>query len=213
MKNNTLSASELSSEGFCLLSGHSNGDWHCLAMKFFKKYNGYVKSNRLSWCFQRVLLLLSFLFLSGISPFEVDELPGAKAPEFTLRDINGNFVSITALRGNVIVLNFWATWCPPCKDEMPSLNSLYNQYKDRGLEVLALATNGSVQKVKDFLETTSVDFTVLFDKGTKVARQYKVYSIPTTFLIDRSGLIVERYLGETDWTSPEVTGKIEELLR
>lgn len=165
----------------------------------------------------RALVIVPF-FLFLISPLparaiEVTLSERAKAPEFALKDLNGNYVSITALRGKVIVLNFWATWCPPCKDEMPSLNELYNKYKDKGLVVLAVTLNKSEDAVKDFLESTPLDFAILLQDSSKVSKQYKVYSIPATFVIDKGGFIVKKYQGPEDWVSPNIIKAIEELLK
>jgi peroxiredoxin len=164
----------------------------------------------------KALLPLAFLLLFSPLPagaIEVNLTERAKAPEFALKDLDGNYVSIIALRGKVIVLNFWATWCPPCKDEMPSLNQLYGRYKDKGLVVLAVSLNKSKEAVKDFLETTPLDFTMLLDDGSKVTKQYKVYSIPATFVIDKGGFIVRKYQGPEEWVSPKIIKTIEELLK
>ncbi len=164
---------------------------------------------------KKILIILTFILLAAqkpISPWEIDGLTGKKAPEFTLKDINGRNVSIASLRGKVVLINFWATWCPPCRAEMPSMNRLYREYKGKGLEILAISTDNSASKVKDYISQNSLAFQVLMDDNIKVARQYKVFSLPTTFLIDRNGIIVDRFLGEQDWISPEQKKRIEELL-
>lgn len=164
---------------------------------------------------KKILIILTFILLAAqkpISPWEIEGLTGKKAPEFTLKDVNGRNVSIASLRGKVVLINFWATWCPPCRAEMPSMNRLYREYKGKGLEVLAISTDNSASKVKDYISKNSLSFQVLMDDNIKVARQYKVFSLPTTFLIDRNGIIVDRFLGEQDWISPELKKRIEELL-
>lgn len=164
---------------------------------------------------KKIFIILTFILLAAqkpISPWEIDGLTGKKAPEFTLKDVNGRNVSIASLRGQVVLINFWATWCPPCRAEMPSMNRLYREYKGKGLEILAISTDNSASKVKDYISKNSLAFQVLMDDNIKVARQYKVFSLPTTFLIDRNGIIVDRFLGEQDWISPELKKRIEELL-
>lgn len=160
------------------------------------------------------MLLFAFLFLTAEapSPWGIDELVGKKAPEFSLKDMNEKTVSLSSFKGNVVIVGFWATWCPPCRGEMPSLNKLYRELRNRGLVILAVSTDRSVPSVKDFLSKTPVDFPVLMDSDSKVSRQFKVFSLPTTFLLDKNGAIVQRYLGEEEWDSPKIREKITTLL-
>src|SRR4030042_3298294 len=131
----------------------------------------------------------------GISPLNSDKIVNSKAPDFTLKDLNGKTVSLSAFKGKVVLLNFFATWCPPCRAEMPALNKLYHTLKPRGLEVISVSTDRSINDIKDFLETHKVDFPILFDADRNVAKQYRVFSMPTTFLINRNGVIVEKFYG------------------
>lgn len=165
---------------------------------------------------KKMLLLSALLFLltgaSAPDPWAINGLVGGKAPLFTLNDVDGNQVSITDFRGKVILLNFWATWCPPCRDELPVFNKLRSDYKGKKFEVVAVSTDRSLPAIKRFLKKVPLDFIILHDKDIKTARSYKVFSLPTTFLIDRSGRVVEMFLGEMNWTSPELREKIDELL-
>jgi peroxiredoxin len=148
----------------------------------------------------------------GMSPLNSDNIVNSKAPDFALKDMSGRTVSLTALKGKVVLLNFFATWCPPCRAEMPSFNRLYRSLKQRGLEVVAVSSDRSINDIKDFLEKNKVDFPVLFDTDRGTTKQYRVFSMPTTFLINKNGVIVEKFYGEYDWTEPETRGKIEKLL-
>lgn len=152
------------------------------------------------------------LFAAQPSPWEIEGLIGKKAPDFALKDINNKPFNLSSLRGKVVILNFWATWCPPCRAEMPSLNNLYREFRNKGLEVVAISTDRYSSIIKDYISKNPIDFTVLIDTDNKVSRQFKVFSIPTTFLIDRNGIIIERYLGEENWASPEIKKKIKEAL-
>jgi peroxiredoxin len=154
-----------------------------------------------------------FLGLAMLQAAEAAEVVGEMAPEFALRELGGGYVSVTALRGHVVLLNFWATWCPPCRDEMPALDSLYDTYSGRGLRVLAVASDSSERSIKEFFETTAVSYTVIRDAGSRVQRLYGAYSIPTTFLIDRRGVVVKKYTGPQEWLSTGITGLLEDLLR
>lgn len=164
--------------------------------------------------FQIASLFCLYTISSAVppSPWEIEGLIGKKAPDFTLRDINNRPFNLSSLRGKVVILNFWATWCPPCRAEMPPLNNLYREMRNKGLEVVAISTDRSSSVIKDYISKNPIDFTVLIDTDNKVSRQFKVFSIPTTFLIDRNGIIIERYLGEENWTSPEIKKKIKEVL-
>lgn len=158
-----------------------------------------------------VLSLSTALYAAPPSPWEIEGLKGKKAPDLILRDINNRPFNLSSLRGRVVILNFWATWCPPCRAEMPSLNNLYRELRNRGLEVVAVSADRSDSAVRDYVSRNKLDFTVLIDPDNRVSREFKVFSIPTTFLIDRNGIIIERFLGEEDWTSPEIKRKIKEL--
>lgn len=147
-----------------------------------------------------------------ISPFEIDRLVNSKAPEFILKDIYGNSHALSSLKGKVVLLNFWATWCPPCKAEMPSFNRLYREMRPRGLEIIAVSNDNAISYVKEYLTKNSFDFRVLWDENKNITKKYKVFTVPTTFLIDKQGIIVEKFLGEYTWTSPEIRKKIEKLL-
>lgn len=172
---------------------------------------------------QKAFLISAFIFFAAdaaivagddgqLSPFEIDKLEKTKAPDFTLKNLNGKDVSLSSLKGRVVLLNFFATWCPPCIIEMPSFNRLYNEMKSRGLEVVAVSTDRSIGDVKDYANKKGLNFQILFDGGRAVTRLYKVFSMPTTFLIDRNGIILEKFFGEYDWTDTEIKKKLEKLL-
>jgi peroxiredoxin len=160
------------------------------------------------------MLLLTFLFLTAEapSPWGIDELVGKKAPDFVLKDMNERPVSLSSLKGSVVLINFWATWCPPCRGEMPSLNKLYKEYGNKGLVVVAVSTDRSASSVRDFLGKHPVDFSVLMDSDSKVSRQFKVFSLPTTFLLDKNGTVLQRYLGEEEWDSDAIRSQIKTAL-
>ncbi len=166
------------------------------------------------------LLALAFLFLilpSGVlagppSPFDVEKLSGQAAPDFTLKDLEGNTVSLSSFKGKVVFLNFWATWCPPCKDELPSIEKLHNLMKQKGLVVLAVSMDKSPGRVKEFLKQHPVSFRVLMDDNASASRAYKVFSLPMTFIIDKRGVLIEKHFGEKDWSKPDALQSIEALL-
>ncbi|MDI6800841.1 MAG: TlpA disulfide reductase family protein [Thermodesulfovibrionales bacterium] len=163
--------------------------------------------------FSVLCLLSSDAFPQPPSPFAVEKLSGQKASDFTLKDMAGNPVSLSSFKGKVVLLNFWATWCPPCKAELPSMNKLNQLLKGKGLVILAVSTDRAVIDVSNFLKKNPVNFTVIVDYNLNVSRNlYKVFMVPTTFLIDKRGVIAEKYFGEQDWAEPEIIKTIETLL-
>ncbi len=156
--------------------------------------------------------LVTDVYSETLSPYAVEKISGQKAPDFSLKDMNGNPVSLSSFKGKVILLNFWATWCPPCRDEIPSMDKLNRQLKDKGFMVLSVSVDRSLSAIADFIKKAPVSFPVLIDDKQKVTKSlYKVYTIPTTFLINRNGIIVEKFFGEHDWTEPEMVKKVEAL--
>jgi len=164
-----------------------------------------------------ILLFITFLPTTDLkgelfSPWAIEELVGKKAPEFKVRDLSGNSVSLSSFKGRPILLNFWATWCPYCREERPYLNSLHREYKDRGLVIVSVSIDRSSQRVKAYLKRIPVDFVVLHDSSNKAARDYSVYSLPTSFLINRDSVIKYRFVGLKNWTDKGLKKLIEKLL-
>lgn len=146
------------------------------------------------------------------SPFDIEKLSGQKAPEFALKDLSGGEVSLSSFKGKTVLLNFWATWCPPCKDELPTIEKLHQAMKHRGLVILAVSVDTSAAKVRDYVRERPVSFSVLLDTTLSVSRSYKVFSLPMTFIIDKRGVIVDKHFGHRDWSKPEMMKSIEALL-
>ncbi len=133
--------------------------------------------------------------------------PGKEAPDFTLKTLDGRSVSLKDYRGKVVLVNFWATWCPPCREEMPLFEEVYEKYREKGFEVLAVSTDSSKEAVTDFVKKYKLKFTVLFDDAN-VANIYGIQGLPTSFLIDREGKIVKVRLGKYK----EIEGDLKKVL-
>ena len=170
-----------------------------------------------------LLLLLILLSFSGCGEQPTDTVRtavtsgaevGRTAPDFTLTDMQGQQVTLSALKGKVVILNFWATWCPPCRQEMPSMEELYRTYKEQGLVILAVnVEENGAPLVKRFLERTPYSFPILLDGSAVVQNNYMVYRLPETFIIDRNGNVVEKVTGAVDWTSGPFFKLVKSLVK
>ena len=134
---------------------------------------------------------------SSLTPGLTAETGASAAPEFRLKDIDGRAVSLSDFRGKVVILDFWATWCPPCRREIPDLISLQTQYKARGLQIVGVALD-EPDKVKGFAQYTGMNYPVLLGNDDVSALYGGISGIPTTFIIDRNGKIAERFIGFTE---------------
>jgi peroxiredoxin len=139
----------------------------------------------------------------------------APAPDFSLQDIDGKKFSLKEYRGKVVLLNFWATWCPPCRREMPSMERLNRNFKGKDFVVLALNQMEDSDQVFTYTAELEVSptFTILFDKNSDVSRAYGVLGLPTTYLIDKKGNIRFRAIGGRDFDHPEVKKQILQLMQ
>lgn len=139
---------------------------------------------------------------------------GFIAPNFTLPDLNGRQLNLSEFRGKkAVFLNFWASWCPSCQREMPTMERLYQQFKVRDLEIVAVSIDKDKADVAKFTETHALTFPVLLDPDLRVAREYRVTAIPTHYFIDRQGVIRSRGVGAKDWSKRETWKAIEGLLQ
>ena len=163
--------------------------------------------------------ILAFVFVGIVtSMFCISCTSGAKqgasvgqaAPDFTLKDFNGNQVSLSDFKGKVVVLNFWATWCGPCREEIPHMDALYKQYKEQGLVVIGINAEANHKNVEKFAEA-KMSYTVLLD-GEAQGREYGVTGIPCTFYVDRKGIVRHRDVGFGPGKEKEIQQKIVELL-
>ena len=151
----------------------------------------------------------------SIASASIPESPrvGFLAPSFTLPDIDGKMVKLEDLRGKVILLNFWATWCGPCTLEMPSMEELYREFNDQGFEILALSSDFQGSRVtKPFKEQYELTFPILHDLEQDVNATYRIRSIPASLLIGKDGVITYRVPGARDWYSDKARGMIQQLL-
>jgi len=146
-----------------------------------------------------------------------DERPeeGHFAPDFTLKTLDGKAVRLSTLRGKkVVLINFWATWCPPCRLEMPTMERIYSDYKAKGFEILAINIEPDAkEEIREFTRELRLTFPVLLDPDMRVTRKYRLIGLPVSMLIDRQGIIRSKDIGYHDWTSRDSRKRLEDLLQ
>lgn len=135
---------------------------------------------------------------------------GSNAPDFTVQD-SDHKVTLSQFRGQVVVLNFWATWCPPCVEETPSLVRMQARLKDKGVVVLAVSIDDDDAAYHRFLKEYGVNMVTVRDEARKAATLYGTFGWPETFVIDRQGVVRRKFIGPVEWTSPEVTDYLGRL--
>jgi peroxiredoxin len=142
----------------------------------------------------------------------IEPVPEMPAPDFVLKDVDGKTVRLHDLKGKVILLNLWATWCPSCRFEMPSMESLHKDYSERGLVVLAVAFQENADAVRSFYQEHELSFPGLLDPTATVFELYQTWSLPTTFVINKRGYIVAKAIGYRDWHSESSKSLFTRLL-
>lgn len=152
------------------------------------------------------MMMLATACYSGSRPPRV----GSAAKDFSLRDSDRN-VSLAQFRGQVLVLNFWATWCPPCEEELPSLMRMQDRLRGRGVTVLGVSIDVDGDAYHRFLQQRGVNFMTIRDPEQKIPSLYGTTGWPETYIIDRQGVMRRKFVGAVDWTSPEVVDYLSKL--
>jgi len=137
---------------------------------------------------------------------------GDRAPEVRLQSMDGRTVSLADYRGKVVLVHFWATWCPPCVEEIPTIERFYQQVMGADIEVLAVSVDDSANALKTFLEKNKVHFPVLRDPGQKAAGSYGTLKFPETYVIGRDGIVRYKVVGPMDWSAPANVKIVRALL-
>lgn len=169
-------------------------------------------------CVRTALLLASLLVLAGCykssKPFSID----TPAPDFTIADSDRS-VALSQLRGKIVVLNFWATWCPPCVEEMPSLVQMQKKLQDKGVTVLAVSVDDDAGDYHKFLKDHNIDLLTVRESGQRtdkgviapVSSRYGTIKVPETYIIDRNGTIRRKFIGPVDWSQAEIVEYLSRL--
>jgi peroxiredoxin len=172
------------------------------------------------------LLVVGLLFVAAVSDAQPTQFikrsdfdrgvvqVGDEAPNFMLRDLTGNVRSLSQLRGKVVLLNFWATWCGPCRVEMPAMEQLYRTLPRGEFEILAVSTDPQGEAVtRPFQKQMGFTFPILHDSEYRVGLAYGARTIPVTFMVDRHGIVRQKIFGARDWDSPEARDLIHVLMK
>ena len=164
-----------------------------------------MKSLMLQW-----VLSLSLILGAGVvSAKEMNE----PAPDFTLKSRQGENLRLEDFRGQVVMLNFWASWCGPCRQEMPLMDEIYEQYKDLGFTVLAVNVDENREEAHRFLDSVPVSYPILYDPESRVSEQYNVQAMPTTVMIDRNGNARFLHYGYKPGYEDDYEQQIRQLVR
>lgn len=168
----------------------------------------------------RVVLILALVLTVCAAraepPRTLTELPAKPAaPELALKDTGGKLHRLADSRGKVVMVNFWATWCPPCRDEIPSMQRAWGKLKGEPFEMLAVDVGEDEATIAGFFSAIGMDpkFPILLDRDAQLIKAWPVMTLPTTFIVDAQGRIVYRAVGERAWDDPQILEKIRALMR
>jgi len=150
------------------------------------------------------------LFLAGCYSRSVPPLIGKPAPQFTVQD-SDRTIALSDFKGKVVVLNFWATWCPPCVEEMPSLIQMQQRMKNKGIIVLAVSVDADKNNYDQFLKEHNVTLLTVRDADQKSNDLYGTFKFPETYIIDRSGVVRRKFIGAVDWNQTDVLDYLSKL--
>jgi peroxiredoxin len=159
-----------------------------------------------------VLVALAALWIHAAGADELKTWAGGETPALALEDLNGTAHRLDAYRGKVVLINFWATWCEPCRAEMPSIDQLRTSMQGKPFVVLAVNLGEPPSRIRTFLEKTPIAFPVLLDRDMSVAKAWKARILPATYVVGPNGKVRYSYVGELDWSRESVRRKITALL-
>lgn len=153
-------------------------------------------------------------FVSAEPAWKTFSTPGGQTPSaLILRNVAGETVDLAAFKGEVVLVNFWATWCEPCRDEMPSLDRLQQRLRDKGFKVLGVNIGEGAPRIKQFLKSIPVGFTIVRDADSAVLKAWRVSMLPASFLVDKNGMLRYQLVGDADWDGAAAEAPILELLK
>lgn len=162
--------------------------------------------------FKRFLFYCGTFLLLTLTQVNIADTQTSFQDAPTIKFMNAQPFSSQTLEGNVVLLNFWASWCSPCVEELPSMNRLHAQLDSSKVQMLAVNYGESRESVSQFLQRTSIDFPVLLDPQLNFARYWKISAMPSTLVIDQQGVVIDVIIGARDWAQPEIVDRIRSLI-
>ena len=165
-----------------------------------------------------LISVLTVAFIASLWP-SFQNLTGAgievgdDAPDFHLTSDAGQAIQLQDFRGKFLVLNFWATWCPPCLEELPSLNRFHERFAHKGVVVLGVSIDEDGDTYREFLKRAGIGFLTARDPSRRVMHRYGTYKVPETYFVDRNGKVVQKIVNSRDWTDPQLVADVEQLMK
>ena len=163
-----------------------------------------------------VALILCVVALAACTRKEETKpaLEGNPAPDFALSDLSGHKVRLSDLKGKVVLVNFWATWCPPCREEVPSMANLNRLMAGKPFQMLAISIDQEgKQAIEAFFSRAGVTLPALLDSNGAIGKLYGITGVPETFIVDRKGVIMKKVVGGLDWSAPEVVAFLNDAMK
>ena len=160
-----------------------------------------------------LILVTLFVVFAGCNKVQPPPKEGSVAPDFTLKDLSGRDVRLKDLQGKLVLVNFWATWCPPCRGEVPSMVKLNEAMAGKPFQMLAISIDeGGREAVESFFRTSGAKLPVLLDTEQKICKTYGTTGVPETFVVDKKGVILKKVVGAMDWSDPQVIQFLDDVI-
>jgi peroxiredoxin len=170
----------------------------------------YIRVREFVYSARLILILPLLAALSACYSGSRPPRIGSQAPDFTVQDSDRS-IKLSDYHGQIVILNFWATWCPPCVEEMPSLVEMQRRMKSKGITVLAVSVDVDQGAYNQFLKDHNVNLMTVRDAGQKSNALYGTFKFPETYIIDRNGVMRRKFIGAIDWTAPDITDFLTKL--